>query len=91
MAKPTSYDPRLSGLRGSAAFLIVLYHVAGFGILVGIPPLLARAFDQAVVGFWVGVPVFLMLSMVLLLRSLDANSDIKHYFKRRIKRIWPIY
>ncbi|HEV2139041.1 MAG TPA: acyltransferase family protein, partial [Nitrososphaerales archaeon] len=91
MAKTTSYDPRLSGLRGSAAFLIVLYHVAGFGVPLAVPPLVAKLFDQSVVGFWVGVPVFLMLSMVLLLKSLDANPDIKHYFWRRIKRIWPIY
>ena len=37
------------------------------------------------------VPVFLMLSMVLLLRSLDSNLDLGRYFKRRIRRIWPIY
>jgi peptidoglycan/LPS O-acetylase OafA/YrhL len=32
-----------------------------------------------------------MLSMFLLLHSLDSNQDLKHYFWRRIKRIWPIY
>ena len=65
--------------------------MAGSGFPVEMPAVVAQFYDPAVNGFWVGVAVFLMLSMVLLLRSLDGNPDIKHYFMRRVKRIWPIY
>ena len=40
---------------------------------------------------YLGVPVFFMLSIILLLRSLDKNPDLRYYFTRRIKRIWPMY
>jgi peptidoglycan/LPS O-acetylase OafA/YrhL len=64
-----------------AAFGVVLYHAA---------PLLL--FFQPLAGsFWVGVPLFLMLSIFLLMNSLDSNGNLKHYFSRRIRRIWPIY
>src|SRR5438132_6718138 len=32
-----------------------------------------------------------MMSMYRLLKRLDANADLRHYFRRRIIRIWPIY
>jgi peptidoglycan/LPS O-acetylase OafA/YrhL len=40
---------------------------------------------------WLGVPLFFELSIFLLLNRLDANPSLPHYFKRRIKRIWPLY
>ncbi len=51
-------------------------------------PLLTLPFFRTL---YIGVPIFLMLSMYLLLGSLEKNDDLKHYFLRRIKRIWPIY
>ncbi|MDE1865495.1 MAG: acyltransferase, partial [Candidatus Micrarchaeota archaeon] len=81
----TGFNPALSGLRGLASFLVAIYHYAPF-LLAGIPILLPLTST-----FFIGVMVFLMLSMYLLLNRLDANSDLKHYFKRRIVRIWPIY
>ncbi len=85
-----NYDPRLSGLRGLAALMVVLLHVWDYGA-VSPSSSVASFYLTVVAGFWIGVPVFLMLSIFLLLRSLDGNPDIKHYFLRRVRRIWPIY
>lgn len=73
------YDPRLSGLRGLAALGVVADHA---GLLSGIPTSLLGD---------VGVGIFLMLSVVLLVRGLDINPDPIRYFRRRITRIWPLY
>lgn len=73
------FSPELSGLRGIAAFGVVLYHIIPSNVF----PLLTAG--------WMGVELFLMLSMYLLLQSLDDKPDLKQYFLRRIKRIWPIY
>ena len=77
------YDPRLSGLRGISALGVMLYHTVTLPVIF----LGSSIFDVG----WVGVSMFLMLSMYLLLNSLDANPNLKHYYLRRIKRIWPIY
>ncbi len=77
----SSFDPCLSGLRGVAAFGVVLFHactVLGFLYPLFLP-------------LSTGVSLFLMLSIFLLLRSLDNNPSLGHYFFRRIRRIWPIY
>jgi peptidoglycan/LPS O-acetylase OafA/YrhL len=78
-----SFQPELSGLRGLSALGVILYH-ADY-LLAGsiVFPFFASG--------WTGVSLFLMLSMFLLLSSLNKNADLKHYFLRRIKRIWPIY
>ena len=79
-----NFDPRLSGLRGIAALSVVVFHMGGY-----------FDFPTLVFGFillgYLGVPIFFMLSMYLLLNSLKTKPDLKHYFKRRILRIWPIY
>lgn len=80
--KMASFSPEISGLRGLAALGVVLYHGIFLTAILGLP---------LFVGGWEGVGLFLMLSMFLLLSSLDKNSNLKHYFWRRIKRIWPIY
>ncbi|MQL56164.1 acyltransferase family protein [Acidianus ambivalens] len=75
------YDPRLSQLRFFAAFSVALYHLWTLQI---IPLVFFRP-------GWLGVPLFFELSIYLLLNRLDDNPSIKRYFKRRIKRIWPLY
>ena len=81
---PTSFgfDARLSGLRGLAAFGVIFVHLNSFDALG--QPLIAQMANS-------GVFVFLMLSIFLLLHRLDSKPNLKHYFKRRIIRIWPIY
>ena len=80
--RESKFNPALSGLRGAASFGVVLFHATGF---------FHFPFTSLTGTFYLGVPVFLMMSMCLLLSRLDENRNLKHYFKRRILRIWPIY
>lgn len=75
------YDPRIAQLRFFASFSVALYHLWTLQI---VPLMLFRP-------GWLGVPLFFELSIFLLLSSLDENSSLPRYFKRRIKRIWILY
>src|ERR1700730_2530487 len=78
----SKFDPGLSGLRGLASFGVVLFHASKYVRM----PLFALTST-----FYLGVPVFLMMRTYLLLKRIDSNADLKHYFRRRIIRIRPIY
>jgi peptidoglycan/LPS O-acetylase OafA/YrhL len=75
------YDPRIAQLRFFAAFSVTLYHLWTLQLVhfVFLRP------------GWLGVPLFFELSIFLLLNRLDENPSIPHYFKRRVRRIWPLY
>lgn len=75
------YDTRIAQLRFFASFSVVLYHLWTLQLV----PIIA--FRPG----WLGVPLFLELSMFLLLNRLDVNPSLPRYFLRRIKRIWPLY
>ena len=74
-------DPRLSALRGLAALWVFLYHA--HQIYHWEYPLIDSGY--------LGVPLFLMLSVSLLQRSLDSGTPLRKYFVRRVKRTWPLY
>jgi peptidoglycan/LPS O-acetylase OafA/YrhL len=78
----SGFNPALSGVRGTASFAVVIFHATMY---------LQYPISALTNTFYLGVPVFLMMSMFLLLNRLDSNSNLKHYFVRRIIRIWPIY
>ena len=75
------YDPRIAQLRFFASFSVALYHLWTLQL---VPLMLFRP-------GWLGVPLFFELSIFLLLNRLDVNPSLTHYFKRRIRRIWPLY
>ena len=75
------YDPRIAQLRFFASLSVALYHLWTLQIV----PL---AFFRP---GWLGVPLFFELSIFLLLNRLDVNPSLTHYFKRRVRRIWPLY
>jgi len=75
------YDTRIAQLRFFASFSVALYHLWTLQL---IPLVLFRP-------GWLGVPLFFELSIFLLLNRLDANPSLTHYFKRRVRRIWPLY
>ena len=81
-SRTSGFQPSLAGLRGTASLGVVLFHASDF-ILFPLGALTST--------FYLGVPIFLMMSTYLLLNRLDTNNDLKHYFRRRITRIWPIY
>jgi len=75
------YDPRIAQLRFFASFSVALYHLWTLQL---VPLAIFRP-------GWLGVPLFFELSIFLLLNRLNANPSLTHYFKRRIRRIWPLY
>jgi len=75
------YDPRIAQLRFFASFSVALYHLWTLQL---IPLMLFRP-------GWLGVPLFFELSIFLLLNRLDVNPSLTYYFKRRVRRIWPLY
>lgn len=76
-------NPSLTGLRGLAVLWVVVYH--GNQVMTG-----SHYFPLISAGY-LGVPIFLMLSISLLLSSLDRKPSFSRYMKRRIFRIWPLY
>ena len=74
----------LTSLRGVAALWVFVYHIP---IYLGFASL-----DTPIISSgYLGVPIFFILSIYLLLKSLDSNPSLEHYFVRRVKRIWPMY
>ncbi len=76
-------NPSLTGLRGLAVLWVVAYHRNQ--VLHG-----SHYFPLISAGY-LGVPIFLMLSISLLLSSLDRKPSFSRYMQRRIFRIWPLY
>lgn len=79
------HQPELTAIRGLAALWVFIYHIPiylNLGLGIDIPLVSAG---------YLGVPIFFILSISLLLKSLDENPSLQHYFLRRIKRIWPMY
>jgi peptidoglycan/LPS O-acetylase OafA/YrhL len=83
------YLPELDGLR-FFAFLLVFIHNAH-------PILTNSPLNQLSEHGWIGVDLFFCLSAFLLTRLLvneykqNEKINIKHFYIRRILRIWPLY
>jgi exopolysaccharide production protein ExoZ len=89
----SGFSPERSALRGLGASAVVAEHSLQ---LVGLTSGLASVSTVAAVlrlgnVGWMGVGLFLALSIYLLLGTLDANPALRRYFRRRIVRIWPLY
>lgn len=100
--KISSFDPRLSGVRGLASFGVFVFHFTQqFFLPTDTVSLILT--NVSIAGFalgfvstlYMGVPLFVMLSIFLLIPKLDATKGkpdrLKNYFRRRIIRIWPTY
>lgn len=92
MIERSGFSPERSSLRGVGASLVVACHLLLWSemLLPAATMGLVVVIQLSNVG-WIGVALFLTLSIYLLMGSLDANADLKRYFLRRIKRIWPLY
>lgn len=86
------FSAELSALRGLAASSVVATHTWLWLAAAGIVPaaVVTILWPIQTLG-WLGVSVFLGLSIYLLMGRLDTDRDLRRYFYRRLKRIWPLY
>lgn len=73
--------------RGISALMVLLYHYSFryFEIFYN-----GKSFQTFKYGF-LGVPVFFILSGLLISKSLQKDSNLIHYFSKRFFRIYPTY
>ncbi len=86
--------PALDGIRGIAILLVVIYHSVRYGGMQPIALLDRIVFTLGRVG-WSGVDLFFVLSGFLITGILyDAKGEdryFRHFYARRILRIFPLY
>lgn len=96
MSINTTYFKNLNGLRFIAAFSVLIAHTELLKSLHGLPNINDLAFYTNTNGH-VGVILFFVLSgfliTYLLLQEEQKNGKIslKHFYVRRMLRIWPLY
>ena len=88
------YFPGLNGVRFIAALLVIIDHTELFKSYLGMPTLWANSFSAYLGAF--GVSIFFVLSgflitYLLLEEQKEAPIQIKHFYLRRVLRIWPLY
>ncbi len=86
--------PGLNGLRFIAALLVIIDHTELFKSYLGMPTLWANSYSAYLGAF--GVSIFFVLSgflitYLLLEEQKEGPIQIKHFYLRRILRIWPLY
>ena len=88
------YFPGLNGVRFIAALLVIIDHTELFKSYLGMPTLWANSYSAYLGAF--GVSIFFVLSgflitYLLLEEQKEAPIRIKHFYLRRVLRIWPLY
>jgi peptidoglycan/LPS O-acetylase OafA/YrhL len=86
--------PGLNGVRFIAALLVIIDHTELFKSYLGYPTLWANSYSAYLGAF--GVSIFFVLSgflitYLLLQEQQEAPICIRHFYLRRILRIWPLY
>ena len=86
--------PGLNGVRFIAALLVIVDHTELFKSYLGYPTLWANSYSAYLGAF--GVSIFFVLSgflitYLLLEEQQEAPIRIRHFYLRRILRIWPLY
>lgn len=86
--------PGLNGVRFIAALLVIVDHTELFKSYLGYPTLWVNSYSAYLGAF--GVSIFFVLSgflitYLLLEEQQEAPIRIRHFYLRRILRIWPLY
>lgn len=86
--------PGLNGVRFIAALLVIIDHTELFKSYLGYPMLWANSYSAYLGSF--GVSIFFVLSgflitYLLLEEQQEAPIRVRHFYYRRILRIWPLY
>lgn len=96
MNKTKVYFPNLNGIRFIAASLVIIHHVEQLASLFGMESYYDLIPWIEIIGK-LGVVLFFVLSgflITFLLLTEEASTEIiqiKHFYIRRILRIWPLY
>jgi len=88
------YFPGLNGIRFIAALLVIIDHTELFKSYLGLPTLWVNSYSAYLGAF--GVSIFFVLSgflitYLLLEEKKEGPIQIKHFYLRRVLRIWPLY
>ena len=82
---------KLDQIRGLAILMVVVYHTTDFAFAGS----LGQAFLFLRSGLWTGVDLFFVLSGFLITKRLleqrDQQRFLRHYFVRRLLRIFPLF
>ena len=86
--------PGLNGVRFIAALLVIIDHTELFKSYLGLPTLWGNSYSSYLGAF--GVSIFFVLSgflitYLLLVEKKEGSIQIKHFYLRRVLRIWPLY
>ena len=88
------YFPGLNGVRFIAVLLVIIDHTELFKSYFGYKTLWGNSFSIYLGSF--GVTIFFVLSgflitYLLLTEQKSSSINIKHFYFRRVLRIWPLY
>ncbi|MEI8376493.1 MAG: acyltransferase [Planctomycetota bacterium] len=89
------YFPNLNGLRFIAALVVMIHHTEQGKLSLGLPSVFLTSPFIGVIGK-LGVVLFFVLSgflitYLLLEEESQTGISVRHFYVRRILRIWPLY
>jgi len=92
IASPSAVRYRtLDHWRGLAALAVILHHTPIYTFETGAANLWGGALVALFHLGWWGVPAFFAISGYCVVAAADRTPDVKTYFKRRFRRIYPPY
>lgn len=96
MTKKTIYFVNLNGLRFIAVLMVLFHHIEQFKLIFNLENYFTSIRAIALMGK-LGVVLFFVLSgflityLLLAEESISKKINVKHFYIRRILRIWPLY
>jgi len=90
-AQARLFEPSIQGLRGLAAFSVLLVHLYDMPLTAGFLPQVPSWFDAIIGTFGRGVEVFFMISGYLIPASLVRHQLVSKFFIDRCLRILPVF
>ena len=89
------YFPNLNGIRFIAAFSVLIHHIEQAKYAFHLPSIYAnhiiKNLGKLGVGLFFVLSGFLITYLLLSEKSKSNDINIRHFYMRRILRIWPIY
>lgn len=88
----SNFNPSIHGLRGFAAFSVLIYHIwAGAVNDKFVPDFIPNFLGNVFLSFSAGVDLFFLISGYLITVSLIKQGDMGQFIKNRVIRIYPAF